>query len=122
VSAHPAPYLEALRLFNEGAYFESHEVLEDLWRVTSGEDRRFYQGLIQLAVVLHHLRRGNATGAANVLATCRRHLQPYRPRWRGLSVDELLALADRVDGALDAARREGRPPSLPDRIPTLAAE
>ena len=49
--------------FNSGRYFEAHEAWEDLWRVTSGPARLFYQGLIQAAVGLHHLRRGNVDGA-----------------------------------------------------------
>ena len=114
---HPAPYLTALRLFNEGHWFESHEVLEDLWRVTEGRDREFYQGLIQLAVVLHHVRRGNARGAANVLATCRRHLEPYRPAWRGLDVDRLIALCDELGAELARAVDEGRPPRVPPSVP-----
>lgn len=116
---HPPLYLEGLRLFNAGAYFEAHEVLEDLWRETRGPDRGFYQGLIQLAVVLHHLSRGNAVGAGNVLKTCRRHLEPYRPWHRGISVDELFALADRVTLALQAAGRGERAVGLPQMIPTL---
>lgn len=110
----PAPYLEGLKLYDQGAYFEAHEVLEDLWRVTEGPDRKFYQGLIQLAVVLHHLKRGNPVGARNVLATCRRHLEPYRPRYGGLSVDGLFALADDITAMLD--KGEVR---LPDSVPQL---
>ena len=110
----PEPYLAGLRLYNAGAYFEAHEVLEDLWRVTVGRDREFYQGLIQLAVVLHHMRRGNPVGARNVLATCRRHLEPYRPRHGGLSVDGLLALADELGAMVE--RGEVR---LPDSVPPL---
>lgn len=112
--SYPAPYLESLRLYNEGAYFEAHEVLEDLWRVTEGPDRRFYQGLIQLAVVLHHLRRGNPVGARNVLYTCRGHLEPYRPRHGGLDVDALLALLARVQSMLASGIVQ-----VPDALPRL---
>lgn len=110
----PPAYLEGLRLYNAGAYFEAHEVLEDLWRVTTGPDRKFYQGLIQLAVVLHHLGRGNAVGARNVLATCRRHLEPYRPGYGGLSVEGLLALADEIGAMLDRGQIR-----VPDSVPLL---
>lgn len=107
-------YLEGLRLYNAGDYFEAHEVLEDLWRVTTGPDRKFYQGLIQLSVVLHHLGNGNAVGARNVLATCRRHLEPYGPRYGGLSVSDLLALADRIAAMLDSGQVR-----VPDSVPPL---
>jgi len=54
---------EGIIFFNAGHYFEAHEVWEDLWRETSGDLRLFYQGLIQTAVGLYHLSRGNMIGA-----------------------------------------------------------
>lgn len=59
----PEELLEFIRLFNQGKYFESHEILEELWRKTSGKKKRFYQGLIQAAVALHHAKNQNAPGA-----------------------------------------------------------
>ncbi len=49
--------------FNAGRYFEAHEAWEDLWRATRGPLRLFYQGLVQAAVGMHHLGRGNLNGA-----------------------------------------------------------
>ena len=58
------PSLEAgLRCMLDGAWFEAHELIEEVWRPTEGEQRRFLQGLIQAAVSLVHLRRGNPRGA-----------------------------------------------------------
>jgi predicted metal-dependent hydrolase len=54
---------KGIKFFNSGHYFEAHEVWEDLWRETSGDLRLFYQGLIQTAVGLYHLSRGNLVGA-----------------------------------------------------------
>ena len=45
-------YLAGIVLFNRGDYFEAHDVWELLWQETFGEDRPFYQGLIQAAVGL----------------------------------------------------------------------
>ena len=53
---------EGINFFNSGRYFEAHERWEDLWRVTRGPLRLFYQGLVQAAVGLHHLSRGNLNG------------------------------------------------------------
>ena len=52
-----------INFFNAGRYFEAHETWEDLWRMTQGPRRLFYQGLVQAAVGLHHLRHGNLNGA-----------------------------------------------------------
>ncbi len=56
-------FLEGIRCFNHRAFFEAHEVWEDIWRDEEGPARRFYQGLIQLAVCLHHFGNGNTRGA-----------------------------------------------------------
>lgn len=54
-------------LLARGEWFEAHEVLEDLWREhPPGPEREALQGLIQAAVALEHLRRGNPVGAAKV--------------------------------------------------------
>ena len=44
------------RLFDEGAFFEAHEVWEDIWRHETDESRRgLLQGLIQVAAGFHKL-------------------------------------------------------------------
>src|SRR5262249_48357398 len=53
-----------INFFNGGRYFEAHEVWEAMWRSTRGPLRLFYQGLVQAAVGLHHLRQGNINGSA----------------------------------------------------------
>ena len=64
--------------FNEGRYYEAHEVWEDLWRLTPLPLRTFYQGLIQAAVGLYHLERGNRVGARGQLSKSIRHLSETR--------------------------------------------
>ncbi|MDO8461479.1 MAG: DUF309 domain-containing protein [Deltaproteobacteria bacterium] len=59
----PEKYLEGIRLFNEGLYFESHEVWEDLWKEVVGQEKLFYQALIQAAAALLKFESGIPTGA-----------------------------------------------------------
>jgi predicted metal-dependent hydrolase len=59
----PEELLLAIDQFNQGDWFECHETLEELWVGEKGELRDFYQGLLQLAVALHHWRDGNFKGA-----------------------------------------------------------
>ena len=68
---------EGINFFNAGRYFEAHETWEDLWRVTRGPRRLFYQGLIQAAVGLHHLSLGNWNGARAQLAKSLAKLEQY---------------------------------------------
>ncbi|MDB5096258.1 MAG: hypothetical protein JWM80_679 [Cyanobacteria bacterium RYN_339] len=86
-----ALYLEGLRLFNAGAYYESHEVWEDLWLRNRSEARPFLQGLIQVAAALHHQARGNTVGMQALLIEAGRRLEPFAPSTLGVAVDPLLA-------------------------------
>jgi uncharacterized protein len=102
-------YLDGIDLFNRGAFFDAHEVWEDLWRDCAAPDRRFYQGLIQAAVALYHFERGNRTGAARLYASGRRYMEPYRPTHLGLHIgpfwdamEARLAVALGNEGAADA--------------------
>lgn len=84
-------YLEGIRCFNECEFFEAHEVWEDLWQEYAGPARRFYQGLIQVAVCLHHFGNGNTTGAKKLYYSCRKYLEDYQPHYLGLNLEKLLA-------------------------------
>jgi predicted metal-dependent hydrolase len=60
---YPWEYLEGVTHFNAGRYFEAHEIWEQIWLRSTGEEKLFYQMLIQAAVGLHHFERSNWTGA-----------------------------------------------------------
>ena len=82
--------MEGIRLFNEEEFFECHEVLEELWAETIGEEKRFYQGLIQAAVALFHFGNENLGGARKVYLSMREKLQPYAPQYMGIDVERFL--------------------------------
>lgn len=67
-------YLAGVLLFNEQAYFEAHEVWEELWGDSHGAERRFVQGLIQAAVGLCHYGNGNLGGAVKLYRTSREYM------------------------------------------------
>ena len=83
-------YLAGIQYFNECEFFEAHEVWEELWADTEGHSRRFYQGLIQVAVCLHHFGNGNIRGARKLYHSSRGYLEQYRPLFLGLDLDALL--------------------------------
>jgi len=87
----PATLAEAARLFNEREYFDCHDVLEELWGDTLGEDRDFYQGLLHAAVSLFHLSEGNPAGARKMYASSLRYLAAYGSSFGGLNLDRLRA-------------------------------
>lgn len=95
------PYLEGLRLFNEHSFFEAHEALEDVWREAPEPERKFLQGLIQVAVALHHHSRGNQVGCRSLLDRARRNLSMYPKEHGGLDLAALLHALDQWRAALE---------------------
>src|SRR5438876_12392960 len=73
----PHRFAEGIKLFNSGSFFEAHEVLEDVWRAAPAAEKRFLQGLIQVAVALHHYSKENRVGTRSLLARARRNLSGY---------------------------------------------
>jgi len=82
--------LEFIELFNTKEFFDAHEVLEQLWLRTEGEDKNFYKGLIQCAVALAHLQRGNRKGANKVCSTACAYLDYYDPDYLGFPAESLV--------------------------------
>src|SRR6202163_47131 len=88
----PPPLLLAgIAQFNSGEYFEQHETLELLWRAERRDVRRLYQGILQIGVAFHHLRRLNHHGTVYMLTRGSGYLAPFAPRCQGVDVDALLA-------------------------------
>jgi len=79
-----------VRLFNEGEYFEAHEVWEDVWRAASAEQKKLLQGLIQIAVALHHHSTGNTMGARSLLDRGSRNLNGGPRDFCPLDIESLL--------------------------------
>jgi uncharacterized protein len=84
-------YLQGIEYFNECEFFEAHEVWEELWTEYRGELRRFYQGLIQAAVALHHFGNGNIRGAKKVYLSSTVYLEDYLPSCEGIDLEQFLA-------------------------------
>ncbi|MEM8944221.1 MAG: DUF309 domain-containing protein [Planctomycetota bacterium] len=83
-------YLKGIEFFNECDFFEAHETWEELWMEYRGDARKFYQGMIQVAVALHHFGNGNTRGARKVYSTSRGYLQEYTGVYHGLDIDAFL--------------------------------
>ena len=82
-------YLQGIEHFNECDFYEAHEVWEALWTDYQGPSRKFYQGLIQVAVGLHHFGNGNIRGAKKLYLSSRSYLEPYRPKHLGCDLEKL---------------------------------
>ena len=90
----PPPLLrEAVAQFNRGEYFEQHETLEILWRADPRPVRQLYQGILQIGVAFHHLRRRNYHGVVYMLTRGSTYLRPFAPTCQGVDVGALLDAA-----------------------------
>jgi uncharacterized protein len=87
----PQQLLDGIAQFNRGEYFEQHETLELLWRAEPRDIRRLYQGILQIGVAFHHLRRRNHHGTVYMLTRGARYLAPFSPRCQGVDVARLLS-------------------------------
>jgi hypothetical protein len=79
-------YLKGIDFFNDCEFFEAHEAWEELWTEYRGPLRKFYQGLIQSAVALHHFGNGNIRGARKVYLSSLEYLKDYGPACQGLDL------------------------------------
>ena len=88
-------------VFNAGLFFEYHEWLEDHWRAETGDRKRFLQGLIQVAVGLHHWEHANYRGATLLLREGAERLAVGRPCLLGLDVEAFYHEVQRLRAALE---------------------
>ena len=83
-------YYDGIQLFNEGEFFEAHEVWEDIWHMAYGLKHDFYQGMIQCAVALEHYRRSNPRGVLSLYQSYRPKFKNVPPIFMGLDVKRFL--------------------------------
>ncbi len=102
----PGQLLQGIREFNNRQWFECHETVEELWIGAEGEVRDFYQGLIQIAVALHHWRNGNFGGAISLLKGGSGYLAHVAGECQWVDVAGLIADAERMHAVLEELGRE----------------
>jgi hypothetical protein len=74
-----------------------------VWRAAPAEQKKFLQGLIQVAVALHHHSRGNLDGARSLLARAQRNLSDYPESYAGLNLAGIRTIIAQCQSALHAA-------------------
>ena len=75
--------------FDAGEYFEAHEVWEDLWNDASGARRAYLQGLIQVAVALHHAGNANWNGTRKLFASALQYLEKGKAEAKDVDLEAL---------------------------------
>jgi uncharacterized protein len=98
-----AHYLGYFECFNRGLFYESHDVLEELWLgERTGPNGAFYKGLIQFAGAFVHLQKGRLRPAAALFKLAGANLQKYPSPHQQLNTAMVLTLVEEWLGRLEA--------------------
>ena len=92
--------------FNQQEFYACHDTLEAVWVEASEADKRFYQGILQVAVGCYHLSNDNLRGAIILLGEAVRRLRDYQPEYEGIDVEQLLQQAIALLQALQQLKPE----------------
>ena len=104
--------------FNQQLFFECHETLEEIWLEEHGEDRKFYQGIIQIAAGYYKLQQGVPAGAIKLWRMGLEKIEPYSPVYLGVELASFSAAVKRNLDELEALQQTA-PDSPPIAAPTL---
>lgn len=112
-------FSRAVGEFNDGRFFECHDTLEALWVESSGDDKRFLQGLIQVSVGFYHFFNGNPSGALSQWRKGGEKLSGFGACRAGIDVGRLLSdvrawslAAERILGGMGSPAVDLRSPTL----------
>lgn len=86
----PPEFWQAVEQFNRQDFYACHDTLESLWMEAVETEKKFYQGILQIAVSLYHLSNHNWQGAAILLGEGLSRLKPYQPNYFEINVEQLL--------------------------------
>lgn len=102
----PEEFWQAVDQFNAQDFYACHDTLEALWMDAVEPDKKFYQGVLQIAVSLYHLGNLNWQGAAILLGEGISRLGYYSPEYYTIDVEKLLTESQEILRALQASGPE----------------
>lgn len=102
----PTEFWQGVEQFNQQEFYACHDTLEALWMEASEPQKRFYQGVLQIAVACYHLGNLNWRGAAILLGEGIGRIKAYEPRYSGIDVSQLIDQSAELLTALQEAGAE----------------
>ena len=102
----PKEFWQGVEEFNQQQFYACHDTLEAIWVEAPETDKRFYQGILQVAVGCYHLSNDNLRGAIILLGEAVRRLCDYQPDYEGINVELLLNQAQELLLALQQLQPE----------------
>jgi len=88
-----SPLEKGVTLFNSHQFWHAHEAWEELWLHSSGEEKIFLQGLIQLAAAYYHVQRGTFRGGVRLFDAALRKLERFDDGRHGIDRRDAIAAA-----------------------------
>ncbi len=86
----PEEFWQAIDQFNSGEFYACHDTLEAIWIEAPVFEKKFYQGILQIAVGLYHLGNYNWRGAVILLGEGIHRLREYQPDYGGIDIEQLI--------------------------------
>ena len=86
----PAEFWQGVEQFNAGEFYACHDTLEAIWIEAEESDKKFYQGILQIAVALYHLGNQNLRGAVILLGEGSNRLRPYSVNYVPLDISDFI--------------------------------
>lgn len=86
----PENFWQGIDQFNQGDFYACHDTLEAIWIEAPVFDKKFYQGILQIAVGLYHLGNHNWRGAVILMGEGLNRLSGYQPAYYGINVEQLI--------------------------------
>lgn len=83
-------FWQGVEEFNQQQFYACHDILEALWIDAEEVDKKFYQGVLQIAVGCYHLGNLNWRGAVILLGEGISRLTSYEPEYQTIDVSELV--------------------------------
>ena len=110
-------FAQGIDLFNQGRFFECHELWEQAWLRSSGQEKIFYQGMIQAAVAILHAHRGNLAGSRTLWTKAIDKLGALPDDYMQIALDDFRSS---LEGYFDRVLNRGGAPEGPPKISRIA--
>lgn len=103
-------FKKGIDLFNQGAYYECHDLLENIWEKSSGTEKIFLQSLIQLSVAFYHYQNKNLKGAQSLINKSLSKLYELPTTYCEINI---LNLVHSIEDLIDKLKDNEEPEELP---------
>ncbi|MBF2025960.1 MAG: DUF309 domain-containing protein [Oscillatoriales cyanobacterium C42_A2020_001] len=110
----PEEFWQGVEQFNQQEFYACHDTLEAIWINALPDEKNFYQGILQIAVALHHLSNYNWRGAVILMGEGTNRLRTYQSDYGGIDVDRFV---DETGVLLKQLQVAG-----PDRVEAIAQQ